>query len=134
MKIKHYILPFILLTPALVACEKAPEGDFVMPVKEIFEMKGFIMHGVYVAGTITKGCIATDDKLEVKRGKQTIAEETAKILGVSSKPGEEVFEAQQGDYLKLYLPDRKQSEFEIGDVVISNAISCKPAATDTEKK
>lgn len=91
----------------------AKSSDFEMTVEEIRELKGMVLKGIYIAGTIKSGCIANVDEYAVKRDGKTVIETIGRIFEVVEKPGAE--SAVKGDYVKLYIPDVKAEDFKIGD-------------------
>lgn len=120
MKIKIVILLMFLVIP-ITGCDKA-SNDFEMTVERVDELKGVILKGISIIGTIKSGCIANVDKYIVKRDGKNVFETTARILEVSKKPGAEA--AVRGDYVHLYIPDGKTEDVKPGDVVVSNMTSC----------
>lgn len=134
MKIKTAILLMFLVIPG-VGCDKsstdsekasvdsAASSDFEMTVEKVDELKGIILRGVAVIGTIKSGCIANNDHYTIKRDGKDVLGEIARILKVSEKSDAQ--SAIKGDVLHLYVPDRKPDDVKPGDIVTSSTTSCK---------
>lgn len=135
MKIKTVMLLMFLVIPSMGcdrgandsdkisgSSEKASD-DFEMTVERVDELKGAILKGIAVIGTINSGCIVNMDKYVVKRNGKNALETDARILEVTKKPGAEA--AVKGDYVHLYIPDAKPEDVKPGDMVVSNMTSCK---------
>lgn len=121
MKTKIAALLLVAMIPNL-GCAKE-SNKFEMSVEEIFELKGMVLKGIYLGGTIKSGCIANVDEYVVKRDGKVIVETIGRIFEVKEKPGAE--SAVKGDYVKLYIPDAKPEDYKIGDVASSSKTSCK---------
>lgn len=123
-KIKSIIL-LIIVIPVIVSCGNKQQ-DFEMTVDKVEELKGFILKGIAISGTIQSGCIATGDGIIVKRGAKQVLDTTARVLNVSKNSEAESVEghAFQGDYVSLYIPDGSEQDVSVGDVVFSNKVSC----------
>ena len=124
MKIKSIIL-LIIIIPAIVSCGNKQQ-DFEMTVEKVEELKGFILKGIAISGTIKSGCIATGDGIIIKRDAEQVMETTARVLDVRKDSETEAVEghAFQGDYVSLYIPDGSEGDVNTGDVVFSNKVSC----------
>lgn len=128
MKIKTVVLLMFLVIPNL-GCDRGKSdsekasSDFEMTVERVDELKGVILKGISVIGTVKSGCIANMDKYTVKRDGKDLFATDARILEVTEKPGAEA--AVKGDYVHLYVLDGKPDDVKPGDIVISGTTSCK---------
>lgn len=135
MKIKTAVLLMFLVIPN-VGCDRGSSdpgqvsnvpqktsSGFEMTVERVDELKGVILKGIAVIGTINNGCIINMDKYAVKRDGQKVFETDARILEVANKPGAQ--EASKGDYVHLYIPDGRPEYVRPGDIIVSNTTSCK---------
>jgi translation elongation factor EF-1alpha len=120
MKIKIAVLLLLAVVPGL-GCAKPIV--FEMTVEEIYELNGMVLKGVYLGGTVKKGCIANTDEYVVKRDGKVVIETIGRIFEVVGKTDPEA--AVKGEYVKLYIPDVKAQDYKIGDVVSSSKTSCK---------
>lgn len=131
MKIKTAVL-FLFVAIQGAGCDFGSDG-FQMRVDNVEELKGVILKGIALSGTIENGCIAKDDEFNIKRDGESVLTETARILNVSNesgtapapKAGESIKKAVQGDTVSLYIPDRSKDDVKVGDVVVSATTSCK---------
>lgn len=128
MKIKSIIL-LIIIIPGIVSCGDKQQ-DFEMTVEKVEELKGFILKGIAISGTIKSGCIATGDGMVIRRNAEQEVETTARVLNVRKESETEAVEGQafQGDYVSLFIPDGKEQDVNVGDVVFSNKVSCITSA------
>lgn len=124
MKIKNVLFLIFLAIPG-AGCDIASR-DFEMTVERVEVLKGFILKGIAISGAIKSGCIANDDVFVVKRDGEKVLETTARILDVSKKSGTEPFngKAFKGDFVHLYIPDAKEEDVRVGDIVSSGQTSC----------
>jgi translation elongation factor EF-Tu-like GTPase len=120
MKIKIAILLIFAAIPNM-GCNNTSK-DFEMSVEKVEELKGFILKGIAISGTVKIGCIANDDVYIVKRDGEKILETTTRILAVFGKEG---IEFVPGDNVSLYIPDAKKEDVQVGDVVTASKTSCK---------
>lgn len=111
----------------MAACACSSEKHtFEMPVEEVAELKGFILKGVSLSGTVKSGCITNENQLSIKRNGQVIYTEKMRLLQVMSLKDNETFngEAYTGERIVIYIPDAKKDAILPGDVVISTVSSC----------
>jgi translation elongation factor EF-1alpha len=126
MKVKIVALLLFIVAPNM-GCAKV-SGDFEMTVERVEELKGVILKGMAISGTIKSGCIINNDVYTVQRDGKDVLETTARILDVKKKngtpySGEEA--AVKGDNVHLYIPDAKAEDFKLGDVATSSKTSCQ---------
>lgn len=125
---KTVILLMFLVIPSM-GCDRGSSdadqasADFEMTVERVDELKGVILKGISVIGTINSGCIASMDKYVVKRDGKKVFETDARILEITNKPGAE--KAVKGDYVHLYIPDENPETVKVGDIVTSSTTSCQ---------
>lgn len=125
MKIKMVALLMFVAIPHM-ACQKPEEpGDFEMRVEKVEELKGMILKGIAISGTVRSGCIANEDQYIVKRDGANVLETMARILGGAQQEGGPVF---KGDRAALYIPDVSMDAVRVGDVAVSGTISCRRAS------
>jgi elongation factor Tu len=101
--------------------ERAVDGDFIMPVEDVFSISG---RGTVVTGRIERGVVHVGDELEIVGIK-----ETAK----TTCTGVEMFrklldEGQAGDNVGVLLRGTKREEVERGQVL------CKPGSITPHTK
>jgi elongation factor Tu len=101
--------------------ERAVDGDFIMPVEDVFSISG---RGTVVTGRIERGIVHVGDELEIVGIK-----ETAK----TTCTGVEMFrklldEGQAGDNVGVLLRGTKREEVERGQVL------CKPGSITPHTK
>ncbi len=101
--------------------ERAVDGDFLMPVEDVFSISG---RGTVVTGRVERGIIHVGDEIEIVGIKDTI---TTTCTGV------EMFrklldEGQAGDNVGVLLRGTKREEVERGQVL------CKPGSITPHTK
>ena len=115
-----------IVIPNLLSCSKERSNQFEMPVEKVEVLKGFILQGLAISGTVKNGCVASSDKYIVKRDGENVLDTTARILMIAGESAPDGFKkAVKGDFASLYIPDAKPGDVKIGDIAISNTISCQ---------
>jgi hypothetical protein len=126
MKLKIVALLLFVVVPNM-GCAKVTE-NFEMSVERVEELKGVILKGVAISGTVKSGCIINNDMYTLKRDGKDILETSARILDIKKKNGtpyngEEA--AFKGDSVHLYIPDAKGEDYKLGDIATSSKTSCE---------
>jgi hypothetical protein len=127
---KFNTLVVTLFAFVAIGCNQSPK-NFEMKVERVDELKGFILKGISISGTVNAGCIANDAQYQVSRDGKPVLENTARILSVmikgKDKNEDKPFngEAAEGEYVTLYIPDGKKQDVLLGDLATSDLISCK---------
>jgi translation elongation factor EF-1alpha len=124
MKIKQTFC-IALIASTLSSCSNE-KLTFEMPVEEVTELKGFILKGVSLSGTVKSGCITNEHQISVRRKGKVIYSEKMRLLEVLGLKENQTFngEAYTGERIVLYIPDGKKGDIAPGDVVISTVSSC----------
>jgi len=110
----------LLTLLALSACDRGPE-KFQMTVDNVQLMRGFVLKGLGVGGTVEKGCIANFDAFVFKRNGKVVYEGTASIMMLD---GAEGFEASAGQKVEFYLRDAADGAVVVGDVLEAEVTTC----------
>ena len=125
MKNKNIVF-YGLLALCLVGCNKAPVA-FEMTIDTVDKLNGLLLKGVALSGTVRVGCIAEGTPFVVYRENEKILEESVRILSVSNdgnnKPPNG--EALEKELVTLYLPNINVQQIVVGDVIRSEAVSCR---------
>ncbi|MEY4590090.1 MAG: hypothetical protein RL497_2166 [Pseudomonadota bacterium] len=126
MNIKKTIFLILCATNSLAFGQ-----EFELKIDRIDELHGFVLKGLSISGKIKTGCITNENEFALMRNKTLILNETAKLLTVRDLKPTQTFngEAYKGEYVTLYLPDRKKDEVQLGDVVRSSTASCPQGPT-----
>jgi hypothetical protein len=115
---------FVLVMMSMVSLAGlAGQSDgFRMRIDEIQELKGFVLKGLAVSGTITSGCILNEDNYVIVRDDKKLFEAAVSILEV--KKDQDDVPADQGgtagDFVVLYLPDKSLEDVKVGDYAIGD--------------
>jgi translation elongation factor EF-1alpha len=119
---------FFLMALALAATSacNAEKLTFEMPVEKVMELKGFVLKGISLSGTVKLGCISNDNQFNVKRNGKVIHTNQIRVLEVANLRMDQTFtgEVYAGERITLYIPDGKKDDIVPGDVVISTASAC----------
>jgi translation elongation factor EF-Tu-like GTPase len=110
----------LLTILAISACDRGPE-PFRMTVENVQSMRGFVLKGLGVAGTVEQGCIANYDAFVVLRNGKVVYEEKASIMSLD---GVEGFEAGAGHKVEFYLGDAADGAVAVGDVLEAEVTTC----------
>ena len=105
---------------AISACDRGPE-PFRLTVENVQMMKGFVLNGPGIGGTVEQGCIANYDNFVVKRNGEVVHQESASIM---SRNGTEGFEASAGDKVEFYLRNSRDGDVKVGDVLEAEVTTC----------
>lgn len=124
MQIK-YLIFLIVIAAQNMACAKETDG-FTMQVEQVDELRGFVLKGIAISGTIKSGCIANENEWAIKRNGKTALSETAKILSIKDLKNPDSFngEAYKGENVTFYIPDGKKQDVQLGDIVSSATAAC----------
>lgn len=116
----------IALAVQTAGCEKA-KTDFEMPIEQVDVLQGFILKGISISGEVKSGCIANEDEFVIKRNGKEILRTTTRILNIRDLEDPDSFngEAAEGDYVTLYIPDGKEDDVNLGDILSSSSTTCK---------
>lgn len=125
MKTKIAVL-LIALAAQSAGCERSATG-FEMPVEKIDVLQGFILKGISISGEVKSGCIANEDEFVIKRKGKEILRTTTRILNIRDLEDPDAFNGQaaEGDVVTLYIPDGKEDDVRVGDILSSMATTCK---------
>lgn len=110
----------LLTILAISACDRGPE-PFQMTVENVQSMRGFVLKGLGVGGTVEQGCIANYDAFVVKRNGKVVYEGKASIMSLD---GVEGFEAGAGHEVEFYLIDAADGAVAVGDVLEAEVTTC----------
>ncbi len=125
MKNKKSVISW-LLALCLVGCNKTPVA-FEMTIDTVDKLNGLLLKGVALSGTVRVGCIAEGTPFVIYRDNEKILEESVRILSVSNdgnnKPPNG--EAIEKELVTLYVPNIEVQQVVAGDVMRSEAVSCR---------
>lgn len=110
----------LLALLAISACDRGPER-FRMTVDAVQSMRGFVLNGLGVRGTVAQGCIANHDAFVVKRNGKVVYEWKASIMSLD---GVEGFEADAGHKVEFYLSGAADGAVAVGDVLEAEVTTC----------
>lgn len=110
----------LLTILAVSACSRGPE-PFKMTVDNVQSMRGFVLKGLGVRGTVKQGCIANNDAFVVKRNGKVIYETNASILSLDGVQG---FEASANHKVEFYVRDAADGAVAVGDVLEASVTTC----------
>lgn len=110
----------LLTLLAVSACDRGPE-PFRMKVDNVQSMRGFVLNGLGVSGTVEQGCIANYDTFVVKRDGKVVYEAKAGIMSLNGVQGSE---AGTGHKVEFYLKDAADGAVAVGDVVEAEETTC----------
>lgn len=111
----------VLLTIlAISACDRGPE-PFRMTVENVQSMRGFVLNGLGVGGTVEQGCIANYDAFVAIRNGKVVYEGKASIMSLD---GVEGFEAGAGHEVEFYLRGAADGAVAVGDVLEAEVTTC----------
>lgn len=118
-----FLITLLLATTSAYGSEKL---TFKMPVENVMELKGFVLKGISLSGTVKSGCISNDNQFTIKRNGKVIHTNQTRILEVANLRADQTFtgEVYTGERITLYIPDGKKGDIVPGDVVISTVSSC----------
>lgn len=124
MKIKQSFL-IALISAAVSSCSNE-KLTFEMPVEEVKELKGFVLKGLSLAGTVKSGCVTNENQISIRRAGKVVYSERMRLLEVLDIKESQTFngEAYTGERIILYIPDGKKGDIVPGDVVISTVSVC----------
>ena len=92
-----------------------------MKVDNVQSMRGFVLNGLGVRGTVAQGCIANYDAFLVKRNGKVVYEATASIMSLD---GVEGFEAGAGHKVEFFLKDAADGAVAVGDILEAETTTC----------
>lgn len=110
----------LLTILSISACDRGPE-QFQMTVDNVQSMRGFVLNGLGVGGTVAQGCIANHDAFVVKREGKVVYEAKASIMSLN---GVEGFEAGAGHKVEFFLKDAADGAVAVGDVLEAEVTTC----------
>lgn len=110
----------ILTILAISACDRGPE-PFRMTVDNVQSMRGFVLNGLGVSGTVEQGCIANYDVFVFKRDGKVVYEGEASIMSLDGREG---FEAGAGHKVEFYLRGAPDGAVEVGDLLEAEVTTC----------
>lgn len=110
----------LLTILAISACDRGPQ-KFRMTVDFVNPMRGFVLNGLSVGGTVEKGCIANYDAFVVKRKEKVVYEDKASIMSLN---GHEGFEVATGQKVEFYLRGAADEAVMVGDVLEADVTTC----------
>lgn len=110
----------LLTILAVSACDRDPER-FQMKVDHVQSMRGFVLNGLGVGGTVEQGCIANHDTFVVKRNGEVVYEAKASIMSLDGLQG---FEASAGHKVEFYLKDSADGAVAVGDTLEAEETTC----------
>ena len=110
----------VLVALTVSACDRGPE-PFEMKVKHVQSMRGFVLNGLGVGGTVKQGCIANFDSFVFKRDGKVVYESNASIMSLD---GVEGFEAGAGHEVEFYLRDAPDGAVKVGDIIEAEVTTC----------
>ena len=110
----------VLTILAISSCDRGPE-PFRMTVENVQSMRGFVLKGLGVGGTVEQGCIANYDAFVVKRNGKVVYEEKASIMSLD---GVEGFEASAGHKVEFYLSGAADGAVAVGDILEAEVTTC----------
>lgn len=115
-----YALTLLTAAVTISACSRGPE-PFRMKINFAKPMRGFVLNGVGIGGTVEQGCIANYDAFVVKRDGEVIYESTASIMMLD---GGEGFEAAAGQKVEFYLRGAPDEAVKVGDIMEAKETTC----------
>jgi hypothetical protein len=92
-----------------------------MTVENVQSMRGFVLNGLGVGGTVEKGCIANYDAFVFKRNGKVVYEGNASIMSLDGREG---FEAGAGHKVEFYLRGAADGTVAVGDVIEAEVTTC----------
>lgn len=110
----------ILAILAISACDRGPER-FRMTVDSVNSMRGFVLNGLGVGGTVEQGCIANYDVFVVKRNGEIVYEANASIMSLEGREG---FEAGADQKVEFFLKDAADGAVAVGDILEAETTTC----------
>lgn len=105
---------------AISACDRGPE-PFQMTVDNVQSMRGFVLNGLGVSGTVEQGCVANYDTFFVKRDGKVVYEAVASVMSLDGVQG---FEAPAGHKVEFFLKDAADGAVAVGDVLEAKETTC----------
>lgn len=129
MNNKFRFLAIIFL--ATTASCSLSTAKFSMPVSEVEELHGFVLKGISITGTISKGCIANDNEFVVTRSGKVVLTNTVRLVEVVDLKNPDSFngEAYFGEQVRFYIPDLKKTDVQPGDIISSETANCPKGPT-----
>lgn len=116
----------LLAALALSACNRGPE-PFRMTVDDVQSMRGFVLKGLGVGGTVEQGCIANYDVFVVKRQGKVVYEGKVSIMSLDGLQG---FEAGEGHKVEFYLAGAADGAVAVGDAIEAKVTTCGKAKSE----
>lgn len=102
------------------ACDRGLDR-FRMTVDDVQSMRGVVLNGLGVGGTVEQGCIANYDAFVVKRNGKVVHEAHASIMSLDGVQG---FEAGAGHKVEFYLKDAADGVVAVGDIIEAETTTC----------
>ena len=119
-----------MIALALTACDRGPK-PFRMEVQDVQSMRGFVLNGLGVRGTVEQGCIANFDAFVFMRDGKIALESAASIMSVDGLAGSE---AKAGDEVMFFLKDAPDGAVAVGDVIEAETNTCSKEDSEAEAK
>ncbi len=92
-----------------------------MTVDDVQSMRGFVLNGLGVKGTVEQGCIANHDAFVVKRNGKVVYEAMASIMSLDGSAG---VEAGAGHKVEFFLKDAADGAVAAGDILEAETTTC----------
>ncbi|WP_045857729.1 hypothetical protein [Teredinibacter purpureus] len=116
----------VAVTLGLTSCEKN-EHRFELTVDKVELLKGFMLKGLALSGTVTYGCIANEDWFFIQRNGELVQKADTRLLKIANLKAGEAFDgkANKGDYATFFIPDGNTGDVLVGDSIVSSTVSCQ---------